>query len=133
MPSFPHTISRVSIIARMSSLEEVPQGPSTFPLNPEEFDADHRISFSRLNSKFILEQNDGSEYEFDDALKRWIPVLDEELLEQQRKAYVVAGVDESEDVQETIKKRKRVDKEYVNGQDVSFFLIQPQILWLMIV
>ena len=48
---------------------------STFPQNPEEFDADPRVSFSKIDSKFILEADDGQEYEFDDALKRWVPVV----------------------------------------------------------
>ncbi len=52
-----------------------PNGPSTFPQEPSEFDGDPRISFSKLSSKFILETADGQEFEFDDALKRWIPVV----------------------------------------------------------
>lgn len=91
---------------------------SAFPLDPEEFDADDRISFSKLDNKFVLVQEDGSEFEFDNALRRWIPVLDEALLEEQRKAYAVSGVDENEPVDAMKKKRK---KEYVNGEDVSFF------------
>ena len=48
---------------------------SALPTNPEEFDADPRISFSKLDKKFILETDDGQEYEFDDGLKRWVPVV----------------------------------------------------------
>ena len=48
---------------------------SSFPQNPEDFDADPRISFSKLDSKFILEADDGQEFEFDDALKRWVPAV----------------------------------------------------------
>jgi len=59
-------------------------------------------------------QDDGSEFEFDQAIKRWIPVLDEALLEEQQKAYRVSGVDESEPVEAMKRKRK---KEYVNGED----------------
>lgn len=91
------------------------QGASSFPLNPEEFDSDDRISFSKLDNKFLLVQDDGTEFEFDDAIKRWIPVLDEALLEEQRKAYAVQGVDENEPVEAQRRKRK---KEYVNGEDV---------------
>ncbi|MCJ1394032.1 hypothetical protein MMC18_006910 [Xylographa bjoerkii] len=87
---------------------------STFPQNPDEFDADPRVSFSKVTNKFILEADDEQEYEFDDALKRWVPVLDDALLEQQRKAYAVEGVDESEPAVLPKKKRKQ---EYVNGQD----------------
>jgi HIV Tat-specific factor 1 len=100
-------------------------GFSSFPVDPQEFDADERISFSKLDNKFLLVADDGSEYEFDDVLKRWIPVLDEELLEQQAAAYKVQGVDESVPV-ETGRKRK---KEYVNGEDVSLAFHNPP-TWL---
>jgi len=88
---------------------------SSFPANPEEFDADDRISYSKLDNKFILVQEDGAEFEFDDAIKRWIPVVEEALLEEQQKAYRVSGVDEAEPVEALKRKRK---KEYVNGEDV---------------
>ncbi|KAL8771144.1 MAG: hypothetical protein Q9209_003315 [Squamulea sp. 1 TL-2023] len=112
------------------SASEAPR--SSFPTNPEDFDADDRISFSKLDNKFILEADDGQEYEFDDALKRWVPAVrlyipttfDEDfhaaiacgraLLEQQRQAYAVQGVDESEPAGPQKKKRKQ---EYVNGED----------------
>lgn len=49
---------------------------SSFPQNPEDFDADPRISFSKISNKFILEtEHDGTEYEFDDKLKRWFPAV----------------------------------------------------------
>jgi HIV Tat-specific factor 1 len=91
-----------------------PPPSAPFPTDPADFDSDTRISFSKLDSKFLLVQDDGTEYEFDEAIKRWIPVLDEALLEEQQKAYRVAGVDESEPVEGKKKKRK---KEYVNGED----------------
>ena len=46
---------------------------STFPQTPEEFDDDPRVSYSKLDQKWILENDDGNEFEFDSALKRWIP------------------------------------------------------------
>lgn len=48
---------------------------SNFPRSPSEFDADDRISFSKLDNKYILETDDGMEYEFNNALKRWIPTV----------------------------------------------------------
>ena len=79
----------------------------SFPTDPAEFDSDHRISFSRLDNKFVAVQDDGTEFEFDSQLKRWIPILDEELLEQQRLAY--GGGDDHSDteVSRPDKKRKR--------------------------
>lgn len=91
---------------------------SAFPTDPEEFDTDDRISFSKLDNKFVLVQEDGTEFEFDEALKRWVSTVDEALLEEQQRAYRVSGVDENEPVDALKKKRK---KEYVNGEDVSIF------------
>lgn len=101
----------------MERIQNHEAAASSFPTNPEEFDTDDRISFSKLDNKFLLVQEDGTEFEFDDAIKRWIPVLDDALLEEQQKAYRVSGVDESEPVEAMKRKRK---KEYVNGEDVSF-------------
>ncbi|KAJ9212389.1 hypothetical protein DTO166G4_6020 [Paecilomyces variotii] len=86
------------------------QAPTAdFPRDPEEFDSDPRISFSKLDNKFILETEDGQEFEYDTALKRWVQTVDDELLEQQRQAYKVEGVDEEETVsaQQLRKKRKQ--------------------------
>ncbi|KAJ5883717.1 Splicing factor U2AF-associated protein 2 [Penicillium subrubescens] len=87
------------------------QGASTdapaFPQDPAEFDSDPRISWSRLDEKFILETEDGQEFEYDSGLKRWVFKVDEELLKQQQEAYKVAGVDEDEMVNpREMKKRK---------------------------
>ncbi|KAI1804036.1 hypothetical protein F4811DRAFT_521929 [Daldinia bambusicola] len=63
-------------------------GPGlSFPTDPHEFEQDERISFSKLDNKYIAVQDDGSEFEWDYQLKRWIPVIDEELLAQQQLAY----------------------------------------------
>ena len=62
-----------------SSTSPPPPSQSTFPQDPTEFDADPRISFDKLNQKFILETEDDEgnplEFEFDDGIKRWIPVV----------------------------------------------------------
>ena len=46
-----------------------------FPQSPSAFDGDERVSFSRLENKFILETDEGNEYEWDGDLKRWVPVV----------------------------------------------------------
>ncbi|KAF8474704.1 hypothetical protein BDZ91DRAFT_650345 [Kalaharituber pfeilii] len=81
---------------------------SSFPTTEEEFRTDPRVSFSRLSGKWTLEADDGAEYEYEGTLRRWIPVLDESLLENQQAAYAVAGVDESEPVQPKNKKKRKV-------------------------
>ncbi|KAF3764808.1 hypothetical protein M406DRAFT_340337 [Cryphonectria parasitica EP155] len=63
----------------------------TFPTDPAQFDNDDRISFSRLDNKYIaVQESDGTEFEFDAQLKRWVPVMDEAeeaLIQQQQSAY----------------------------------------------
>ncbi|KAH0558616.1 hypothetical protein GP486_004733 [Trichoglossum hirsutum] len=87
---------------------------TAFPQSPEEFEHDTRVFFSKLEGKWLLEAEDGSEFEYDDALRRWIPVLDEALAERQQQAYAVAGADESVSVE-----RKKKRKAHTNGEDVS--------------
>lgn len=48
---------------------------SGFPQSPSEFDSDPRISFSKLEDKWILETEEGTEYEYISGLKRWVPVV----------------------------------------------------------
>ncbi|EEU48520.1 uncharacterized protein NECHADRAFT_74744 [Fusarium vanettenii 77-13-4] len=52
---------------------------AVFPTDPREFDGDDRISFSKLDNKFIAVHDDGNEYEFDADQKRWILTDDEPL------------------------------------------------------
>ncbi|KAH8697340.1 nuclear mRNA splicing factor-associated protein [Talaromyces proteolyticus] len=87
-----------------------------FPQDPSEFDNDPRISFSRLDNKFILETEDGQEFEYDTALKRWVQAVDDALLEQQREAYRVEGVDDDETVTGSQLKKKRKTLGDDNGQ-----------------
>ncbi|KAH7171102.1 hypothetical protein EDB81DRAFT_837638 [Dactylonectria macrodidyma] len=49
---------------------------SIFPTDVREFDSDDRISFSKLDNKFIAVHDDGSEYEFDVDSKRWLPAAE---------------------------------------------------------
>ena len=50
--------------------------------------------------------------------------MDDSLLEQQRAAYAVQGVDESEPVQAANKKKRKKD-EYTNGDEVCHTLPTP--------
>lgn len=71
--------------------QEQPQQPVaefwSFPTDPAEFDSDDRISFSRLENKHIAVQEDGAEYEWDGGLRRWIPIVDDALIESHQAAY----------------------------------------------
>ncbi|KAK0631705.1 splicing factor U2AF-associated protein 2 [Immersiella caudata] len=88
----------------------------TFPTNPDEFDQDERISFSRLDNKHIAVQDDGTEYEFDTDLKRWIPMIDETLIQEQQKGYFASGADNDDSSSQKGRKRNRSDeREDSNG------------------
>ncbi|KAH6650869.1 hypothetical protein F5144DRAFT_608739 [Chaetomium tenue] len=79
----------------------------SFPTNLEEFDQDERISYSKLDNKYIAVQDDGTEFEFDEGLKRWIPMIDEALIEEQQKGYMMPNVDEEDALQGSTQGRKR--------------------------
>ncbi|KAJ5166836.1 nuclear mRNA splicing factor-associated protein [Penicillium canariense] len=87
-----------------------------FPLDPSEFDSDPRISFSKLDDKFILETEDGQEFEYDMGIKRWVQTIDEELLRQQQEAYKVAGVDEDEAITPRDMKKRKQQASTEDGQ-----------------
>ncbi|OCK83087.1 splicing factor U2AF-associated protein 2 [Lepidopterella palustris CBS 459.81] len=82
-----------------------------FPRAIEEFENDDRISYSKTDAKWILEDDDGSEWEFNEDLNRWVQSLDEAEIRRQQAAYAVAGVDDTEPAQGH-KKRKN---EHENG------------------
>ncbi|KAH7914131.1 hypothetical protein BJ138DRAFT_1123787 [Hygrophoropsis aurantiaca] len=58
------------------------------------FAADPRIHFSKESGTWRLEEEDGSELEYDSAKGKWVPLVDEDLVKKQQAAYSVAGVDE---------------------------------------
>ena len=88
--------------------------PKTRPRGPTPQPKD-RILFSKPVNKLVLFQPDGTEFDFGGAIKGWIPVVDEALLEGQQKVYVVAGLYEAKPVDAPKRKSK---EEYVHGEDV---------------
>lgn len=52
-----------------------PAPVNNFPQDPAEFDSDPRVSYSKLDDRFILETEDGEEFTYDTVLKRWIPTV----------------------------------------------------------
>ncbi|KAI0136988.1 RNA recognition motif family protein [Xylariales sp. AK1849] len=79
----------------------------SFPTNLDDFERDDRVSFSRIDNKHIAVQDDGTEFEFDRELKRWIPVVDEEELAQQRLAYGGVAEDDTESSAANGRKRRK--------------------------
>src|SRR3954453_14674193 len=83
----------------------------TFPTDPELFDSDERISFSKLDKKYIAVQDDGTEYEFDRDLRRWVPMIDEELIQQQQAGYFNPDTAESSSDGRSLKRKNGHDRE----------------------
>ncbi|KAK5112802.1 hypothetical protein LTR85_011136 [Meristemomyces frigidus] len=81
-----------------------------FPNDPEDFDSDDRISYSKTSETYVLEDENGDEWEWLARTSKWVPVTDEALMEQQRQAYKVEGVDEDAPALDP-KKRKAEDRE----------------------
>jgi hypothetical protein len=52
-------------------LPDPPAGRAPFPHTREEFTEDERVSFSKEINRFILEAEDGTEWEFNEPLGRW--------------------------------------------------------------
>jgi len=44
-----------------------------FPKTIDQFESDSRVSYSQLDNKWILEDDNNDEWEFDEAQQRWIP------------------------------------------------------------
>jgi HIV Tat-specific factor 1 len=93
----------------------------SFPTNPDEFDQDERISYSKLDNKYIAVQDDGAEYEFDNGLKRWIPVMDEALIEEQQRGYMMphANADAGDDDRRGSAQGRKRKMDYSNDREVS--------------
>ncbi|KKA29534.1 hypothetical protein TD95_003560 [Thielaviopsis punctulata] len=49
-----------------------PESELTFPTDKSQFHSDDRISFSKLDNKYIAVHDDGDEYQFDEERKVWV-------------------------------------------------------------
>ncbi|KAF7184964.1 Splicing factor U2AF-associated protein 2 [Pseudocercospora fuligena] len=86
-----------------------------FPSNPEDFDADNRIAFSKETKSYLLEDENGEEWEWLAGPAKWSKTMDEALMKQQQEIYKVDGVDDDAPAFDPVKKRKAAQQE-----DVSF-------------
>ncbi|KAJ8597493.1 hypothetical protein M405DRAFT_724156 [Rhizopogon salebrosus TDB-379] len=77
------------------------------------FSEDDRVHFSRETGTWRLENDDGTELEYN-STKGWVPVLDEELVKKQQAAYSVAGVDEEAPAAPVLKRENKKRKEPEN-------------------
>lgn len=75
------------------------------------FAEDPRVHFDRASGTWRLENDDGSELEYDSVKGVWVPVVDEELVKAQQAAYSVAGVDEETPAAPVLKRTNKKRKE----------------------
>ncbi|KAK4997667.1 hypothetical protein LTR66_002966 [Elasticomyces elasticus] len=100
-----------------------PTARVAFPQRTADFDKDVRVSYSRSDQKWLLEDDDGSQWEWSigsDRIGRWIPTVDEQEIEQQRSAYAIQGVDETAPAIE--RKRKAEETEDVTRARCNAFM-----------
>jgi hypothetical protein len=50
-------------------------GLEPFPTNPELFDVDERVSYDKVNGSYILEAENGTEWEWLAGADKWIPAV----------------------------------------------------------
>ncbi|TFY69802.1 hypothetical protein EVG20_g2984 [Dentipellis fragilis] len=82
------------------------------------FASDPRVHFDQQSGTWRLENDDGSELEYDAAKGSWVPVVDEELLKRQQAAYSVEGVDEeapAAPVAKRINKKRKEPEDYTSS------------------
>ncbi|EME87425.1 uncharacterized protein MYCFIDRAFT_75283 [Pseudocercospora fijiensis CIRAD86] len=82
-----------------------------FPSNPEDFDADNRIAFSKETKSYLLEDENGEEWEWLPGPAKWSKTMDEALMKQQQEIYKVAGVDDDAPAFDPVKKRKAAQQD----------------------
>ncbi|EGR51229.1 uncharacterized protein TRIREDRAFT_57178 [Trichoderma reesei QM6a] len=83
-----------------------------FPTDVREFDSDERISFSKLDNKFIAVHDDGTEFEFDAELKKWVPTEEEPLEDELNDLREYSGTPAEGDA---LHKKRKHDEE--NGDE----------------
>ncbi|KJR84777.1 HIV Tat-specific factor 1 [Sporothrix schenckii 1099-18] len=87
----------------------------TFPTDISQFDDDERISYSRLDRKYIAVQDDGTEFEFDQSLRRWIPLADNDDADEGSAIDAFAAAHQQESSASESRKRKP-DHSYYNSE-----------------
>jgi HIV Tat-specific factor 1 len=87
------TPTRAIPLSHSLNMAESPR--AVFPTTEEEFKNDVRVSFDKSSSKWILEDDNGDEYEWNAQFEKWVPSVDEALMQQQASIYAMKDVDET--------------------------------------
>ncbi|KAI5252010.1 hypothetical protein E4T42_03889 [Aureobasidium subglaciale] len=86
-----------------------------FPATEAEFKNDVRVSFDKTSEKWILEDDNGEEYEWNAQFEKWVPSVDEALMQQQASIYAMKDVDENAPAIDT--KKRKADIKAASKQD----------------
>jgi HIV Tat-specific factor 1 len=95
-----------------------------FPTNVQDFDGDDRISFSRLDNKFIAVHDDGTEFEFDNDRKVWKPLEEQEFDDEAHDA--LHQHDPASISSNNNGKRRHPADENENGAEVSYHTLDTR-------
>ncbi|KXT03997.1 hypothetical protein AC578_9301 [Pseudocercospora eumusae] len=82
-----------------------------FPSDPEDFDTDKRIAYSKETKSYLLEDENGEEWEWLKGPAKWTKTMNEDLVKQQQEIYKVDGVDENAPAFDPVKKRKAAQQD----------------------
>ena len=93
-----------------------------FPTTEEEFKNDVRVSFDKLSNKWMLEEENGAEYEWNSQFEKWVPSVDEALAQQQASIYAMKDVDENAPA---IDSKKRKAEQKANKPDKKSKIERP--------
>ncbi|EME49507.1 hypothetical protein DOTSEDRAFT_68316 [Dothistroma septosporum NZE10] len=90
-----------------------------FPSDPDTFDNDDRISFSKVDGRHLLEDEEGEEWEWMTGPGKWSKTMDEAAIQQQQEIYKVQGVDEDAPALNPAKKRKEAQQDDAENRSKS--------------
>lgn len=62
-------------LASDSGFNTMATNRAPFPSNPEDFDTDTRISFSKTTKNYTLEDENGEEWEWFPRTSKWVPMV----------------------------------------------------------
>lgn len=98
---------------------------ASLPTNVQEFGGDDRISFSKLDNKFLAVLDDGAELEFEADSGRWVPAAVEPLDEEDALEY---GGGATPDPNVAFSNKRKNGE--INGSEVSSQLYTIHVLRL---
>jgi HIV Tat-specific factor 1 len=58
-----------------NNLDRMATNRAPFPTNPDDFDSDTRISYSKTEKNYTLEDENGEEWEWFPRTSKWVPMV----------------------------------------------------------